>query len=570
MARMIPPVPHPDSPPGEKRLFDRLREDPGTEGWTVLHSLDIAKHQRQVAGEADFVVIAPELGVLCLEVKSHRRVRRDGEGLWHLGSDAPTQRSPFGQAKGQMYSILEFLHRKGMDLRDVPLGWAVWFTSANASVLGTNLEWHDWQLLDRADLRPPVSTTLAEVMRHNRDHLAEKTSRFAASATGPDTAQCRRIAQELRPTFEAGVLPADIREARDTERVRFLDEQLEALDVMEDQRRVLFTGAAGTGKTFLAVEAARRATGKGLKVRVLCFNNALAGWMADTLGDSPEVSVSTLHSLMLEVTGAHAPPSPGRQWWEEELPELAANILLENGGWECDLLIVDEAQDLCAHESYLDLLDLLVPGGLAGGNWLMFGDFDQQAIYGSEDGRVLLDQRSPQHHQHRLYRNCRNTPRIGHMAMKACGLEGLYAGFRRPDDEIDVTVLAYSDDREQEGHLISALKELRENHYPAEQIVVLSPRKDGMVMRMRDSATSGRIAPYGRHGKRTSYSTVHAFKGLDAPAVVITDIDSADSDRYRFLLYIGMSRAADRLVVLAHKKAVGDMLQAMTGGEDHT
>ncbi|TDC88848.1 NERD domain-containing protein [Actinomadura sp. 7K507] len=86
MARMIPPVPVQKAPPGEQLVFERLRDDPGANDWTVLHSLNLARHVRQVEGEADFVVIAPNLGVLCVEVKSHQTVRRDADGMWHLGA----------------------------------------------------------------------------------------------------------------------------------------------------------------------------------------------------------------------------------------------------------------------------------------------------------------------------------------------------------------------------------------------------------------------------------------------------------------------------------------------------
>jgi hypothetical protein len=38
------------APPGEKQLFAALAESTGTDDWTVLHSLAIADHVRQVEG----------------------------------------------------------------------------------------------------------------------------------------------------------------------------------------------------------------------------------------------------------------------------------------------------------------------------------------------------------------------------------------------------------------------------------------------------------------------------------------------------------------------------------------
>ena len=86
MARMIPPVISPDTrSPGEREIFQRLRDDPDTHDWIVLHSLDVAAHRRQVVGEIDFGVIVPGKGVLCLEVKAHTRIRCE-DGLWYFGA----------------------------------------------------------------------------------------------------------------------------------------------------------------------------------------------------------------------------------------------------------------------------------------------------------------------------------------------------------------------------------------------------------------------------------------------------------------------------------------------------
>ena len=80
MARMIPAYCAESAPPGEKAVFAALRDAAGTEHWTVLHSLAIAKHERQVEGEADFVVVAPNAGLLVVvsrEVGDVRRVARE-------------------------------------------------------------------------------------------------------------------------------------------------------------------------------------------------------------------------------------------------------------------------------------------------------------------------------------------------------------------------------------------------------------------------------------------------------------------------------------------------------------
>ncbi|MDY6994487.1 MAG: NERD domain-containing protein, partial [Pseudomonadota bacterium] len=68
MAIMYPPsISAGTKSPGEIDIFEKMKYDPLTTDWVVLHSLDIAEHKRQIEGEADFVIIIPNKGVLCLE-----------------------------------------------------------------------------------------------------------------------------------------------------------------------------------------------------------------------------------------------------------------------------------------------------------------------------------------------------------------------------------------------------------------------------------------------------------------------------------------------------------------------
>lgn len=562
MARMIPPVPVQKAPPGEQLLFHRLRDDPGTRDWTVLHSLNLARHVRQVEGEADFVVIAPSLGVLCVEVKSHRTVRRDADGMWRLGAQPATQRSPFRQSNEQMYSIRKFLNTVGVDIRNIPFASAVWFTGASASVHASSVEWQPWQLLDRHDLRRPVSQVLSSVLGRARQHLASRNRAFDGSQGRPTITQCQEIVSRLRPRFEVAISAADYRQAREQDLQTFLDEQYEALDVMDAERRVVFTGAAGTGKTFLALEAARRASLEGLRVRLVCYNHLLGRWIRREMEGFPGQSAGNLHRMMMELARADPPEGVSNSWWSEQLPLLALEALFAREE-PADVLIVDEVQDLCA-PAYLDVLDLMVKGGLAGGRWLMFGDFERQSIYGTADGRKELKERSPSLYERGLYRNCRNTPRIGRTAADVSGLANVYRGFRRPDDGIDVTFTPYASAEEQERALTGALHALKQEHFQNDEIVVLAPTTKGAAFQARDPALRNHLAEYGTHGKKVGYATVHAYKGLDAPAIIVTDIDAVAGERAESLLYIALSRATDRLTVVARREALEQMWENVT------
>lgn len=552
---MMPPYCPEEAPPGERALFNALASSPETDRWIVLHSLAIASHVRQVKGEADFVVIVPDHGVLVVEVKSHPSSERLPDGRWKLGTQAPTSRGPFQQANEAMHSIKNYLMSRAVNLRSVPVIDAVWFTHVRArTMLPQSPEWHSWQLLDSEDLRTGAVPAILRTLAAGAGHLESRITGFTHGGAGPDQATASRIATILRPKFEAAIVAGDIRRARHAQLVAFIDEQYDALDNMQYNRAILFTGPAGSGKTWLAMEAARREIELGHTGRLLCFNRLLGQRLKEEMADIDGLQVGTFHQEALRLSGSQAPTGAGQQFWDEELPDLAIEALIRHGEREAgDFLIVDEIQDL-AREPFLDVLDLLVKDGLQGGRLLLFGDFERQAIYETGDGRNVLTERISGLATFVLTVNCRNLPRIGTVVEKLTHMIPGYRRFRRPDDGADPEFIPIRRGQDQSAALADAVRALRNDGYGLDEIVVLSPLRQGstaetttdpwlrQVLRPADG-----LAPV---AGQLRFSTIHSFKGLDAPAVIITDLDEATSPNFESLLYIGMSRATDRLTAL--------------------
>ncbi|NJO84477.1 MAG: ATP-binding domain-containing protein [Blastochloris sp.] len=56
--------------------------------------------------------------------------------------------------------------------------------------------------------------------------------------------------------------------------------------------------------------------------------------------------------------------------------------------------------------------------------------------------------------------------------------------------------------------------------------------------------------------KRTvRVSTIHAFKGLESPVIILTELDAVYKDTLDQLLYIGISRARNHLVIIGELPA---------------
>lgn len=545
-----------DAPPGEKAVYARLRDSEETDEWLVLHSLGIADHVRQVEGEADFVVIVPGAGILVIEVKSHQSIDRRSDGTWRLGNDAPTARGPFQQASEAMHSLRSYLEKKNVGLRSIPMLSAVWFTGVRArTLLPGNPEWHDWQVMDSEDVKSAPAAIL-RTLAAGTTHLDDKIKYFSYGGVGPDRETAARIASLLRPKFELATVAGDRRGARESQLTTFIEEQFLALDAASDNHAALFAGPAGSGKTFLAMESARREIATGKQGRLLCFNRFLGNRLASDLADLEGLSVGTFHQELLRLARVdRAPEGAGPEFWNEELPERAMEALIDGGSpLVSDFLIIDEVQDI-AIDPYLDVLDFMVTGGLKEGRLLFFGDFERQAVFENETGRDRLRSRAPYLSTHRLLQNCRNLPRIGYQVNLLSHLQPGYRRFRRQDDGIDPVFRQYPAGQDQSGLLATAIRGLKDDGYDLNEIVVLSPLRDASTaatttdpwLRQILRQADGRAARPGQ----VHYSTIHAFKGLEAPAVVVTDLDTTKiTDNFDSLLYVGLTRATDRLVAL--------------------
>jgi hypothetical protein len=552
MARMIPPTIADDAAPGERAAFAALRDAPGTEDWVVFHSLAIGRHVTQREGEADFVVMAPAIGILVVEVKSHLRIQTDATGRWKLGSDDWTDRSPFTQASREFHSILHFLRQRTLEPAAYPAGYAVWFTAIAKQNIPPAIGWQEWAVLDASDLAQPATAMRRALSAVDRD-TAAKNSGYRHVAGEPTAYRLDRVRDALSPSFAAEIKPAELRRRREQELASFTADQVRTLNLISRVPRVLVEGPAGTGKTYIASEAARRHAGAGERVLVVMFNRLLEGHLRSGLADVDGVTAIRLHAEMERVGGVTSPANGSTDWYNTELPLAALEKATESGfDPPYDYLIVDEAQDI-ASDLNLDFLDAMLVGGLSNGRMLLLGDFSNQNIFrsGIDDGRETIEHRVPGIVPIDLDTNCRNRREIGEWAERASDRSGICKEFRR--DAVTggaVEVRLFSSKADEVNMLDEVVRGLRAEGYGPKDIVILAPYRDSTAHRATDQRIS--VSTLGSGIRDPSYirwGTIHEFKGMEAPAVILTDI-SGTSARLPDLIYAGATRAQDRLVVL--------------------
>ena len=572
---MIPSHPHSTTPPGEIEVFNRLKNDPNTSDWIVLHSLDVVDHIKKVSGEADFLILIPYHGVLCMEVKSHNRVSRRHEGWYYGKNPKPDARGPFKQASEAMHSLRKYLTSRESQFKNLLFWSAACFPNASFSV--ETCEWDDWQCIDKAKFRrAPISKVCISVLEKSKAKMKENHHHGIVDALGEYSMErLKAVVHIFRPCFEA-ISPAHSKiSVLESEIQRYTEEQYLALDFISGNERVIFPGHAGTGKTFISIEAALRARNddKGAKINWICFNKNLARWIKKkSVLRENDIKVTYLHNWLLEISGEKPTQSQHNDsnYWDTELPRLAVEKLLTDGVVESekiDVLIVDEAQDLI-HEDLLDFLDFMLVGGLSTGKWMFFGDYTMQTIYKSahEFDLQTLNGRCHPVALCNLSTNCRNTPRTAHRASRLGRMEPGYVRILRPDDEQEPHFKYYTGKTIQLELLLDTLDSLKEEGYKNEDMVILSPLKDkALVQELKEIPKwkSSLLQETDNISGKIRYSTIHSFKGLEAPVILITDINSVKTRKEEMLLYIGLTRSTDRVYVFIDEKAKEDLLNIL-------
>ncbi|MGH2379783.1 MAG: AAA family ATPase, partial [Candidatus Limnocylindria bacterium] len=306
--------------------------------------------------EADLVVAHPDLGVMVVEVKGGR-VSRIG-GLWDSvdrNGQANRIKDPFAQVTREMHG----LRRKCEELPAWP-AHRVRFARAVC-------------LPDSAYDRSMTPDGPREIVIDHKDMARagdrvreifdwwSRSGDAAAEGGAPGAIGIKALHELLgrdlviESPLAAGVAAAEDRIVTLTER------QFAILDTLHGHRRAVILGVAGSGKTLIAAEKARRLAAEGFEVLLTCFNRPLSEYLAQTVGRLGRITVSTFHRLserLGQEAGLVGPDPAHDTAYFDGLPDVLDRALSALPEHRYDAIVVDEGQDLDA-VWWLPLLDLL-------------------------------------------------------------------------------------------------------------------------------------------------------------------------------------------------------------------
>lgn len=560
MARMIPQTIHPDvKSNAEKRIFSLLRDAPGTKDWVILHSLGLSRHQTKRRGEIDFVILCNR-GVFVLEVKGGRISRN--AGIWQTqdryNEYATLHESPYEQASSAMFALERDIRAKfpdGHPLRRVIIGYGVMLpgTSEDTIEFGTDGDRGLTYCIE--DARQPVSRYIGRIAAF----FEKKTPALQRPAPG----DLEELVDFLRGDFD--LLPPLWSKVKETEEelLELTREQYQILDAMAGRPRVLIRGAAGTGKTELARREALTAARSGKRVLFLCYNRLLAAKLKTDPLMAQYASNLGIHSVyqymdeLIRMSPYADEFNAGRSNMDNNelygrcYPEYASLALLESEESQWDMIVVDEGQDLIT-EQILDFLGLCLAGGLESGIWRWFMDDNHQAAVYCVAEPASVSRLEQFGISHLLTVNCRNTRQI-HDETRMLTNPEVQAVARV--DGLPVRYAWYANPSDQKKQLEKQIQRITTGGVSPADVIILSAVSrtkavagglpEGKVRVLEEAFLIGQDA-----AECIRYSTISAFKGLEADVVVLTDIKEFESDWWKSVLYVGMSRARVELIIL--------------------
>lgn len=553
MAHMYPKIFPADNPSsGEKKVFDFFNKY-APNNWYVLHSFRLPKHKHVVFGEADFIILAPKYGIFVIEVKSGG-IGFDGTDWVFINRErikTRKQRGPFQQASEAMFEVERIIADKlgATYCRNKMLyGYGVIFTDEGSFPAKDMTEDDAWRLCQnngKYDYCDFVKSLSGNFIRE-LINIGKKPPNVLSEQ------EALTIAKTLRPIVECIAPLRAFIKASETEITSLTEEQFDCLDDIQLNKQIVVTGGAGTGKTLLAVEDARRSAQSFEHVGFFSYNKNLAKFIKSNIIE-PNVEVCTFHSYMekhIDMITRLNMTVGGSEYYTKILPQSVCESFKRKDCQKFDKIIVDEFQDLCTVE-YLSVLDKMLIGGLINGRFSFYGDFARQAIFSDSNSFQLLDNVAFYSRKH-LSINCRNTQNIGNELVNVTGYTDKNYRLKILGEPVDYFVWTSQD--EQRQLLKDCIFDLRKKGFGSESIMVLSPSK-------RENSIVGTYDPdgfiIGEYGKEFSpyyamFSTVQSFKGLESEIIVLTDINDYSDTK---LMYVALSRARSKLIVLESKMA---------------
>ena len=590
---MIPSSLPVDATAGEMRLYRLFEKLPVSfTGW-LNPSLD--------GVTADLVLYTPKNGLIVLEVKDwalDQVVSADRQTVqFRKGWDVESRSCPYGQSQMYLNRLKSMFQRPGGGGFILPLQCGVVFPNIRRDDFEARLR-RDSLI---ADLTDPLTTFFADDI----ERLEKSPDKGATLQCFLDSHFPSRFSYEHSVNLvkaaksrlgQAAVLELPVSDWKSGEmRLVTLDEEQEKEALSLSCGRRLLRGPAGSGKTLILVRRAEELWRKGQckKILFLCFNYSFANYIrrmlsnkAVPLGKQAGVEVVQIFDMLSRILDDRIEETGNNSYYDDVLT-LALEALREGhpmrSSW--DAIMVDEAQDFSP--AMIEAVELLLKPG---GPLLAVMDSEQH-LYANTSPEAWLA--LPGMKAVTLKSRYRSTRQIMAFAEDWLDSETYVSDGQLGEVEGEMPRVIQATSSEEAARMAAArISEMRKQGMPQGRMAVLYAKSGQNLPRLIRKALSLQghmwIWPVEDSRAKRRYdittdsvtvSTIHSMKGMDFAHVTLVlprsmaggreksllkrleerraawekrrkSPTAEISDRFRPLIYVGMTRARQSLTVI--------------------
>ncbi|MHA1360820.1 MAG: NERD domain-containing protein [Candidatus Helarchaeota archaeon] len=529
------------SPVSEKKVYNFLKAEI-PKGWYAWHSMKLRTSDNRFA-EADFVIAAPERGILILEVKGGMITKRGGH--WYQNEEM-LKTSPLDQGH-RCRRILADRFRE-MKVEYPELGVVACFPD---TFVGKGPTQDDLRgLIIGKESLPYLGKMLPEMIklatplpRRTRGGWIKELHSMWCESWVPHPQLCLKAKLDMRRHAQLSL------------------EQFEALCRIIENDKVLVKGGAGTGKTLLAMELAKKEAEEGRCVLVLCFTDALGFELARTLGGVPNITAAPVGKFALKLLrdkGMNIEESYTPEFWNPITLQAALDGMPDiEARW--DTVIVDEGQDMgendwCLIEKCAEKRERL---------WIFMDD-----TQGFLEGREVPGELEKQCVKYRLERPYRCPEGIQALADAYIGKgrENLDEVESMPElstmrEAVETKIIRVIGCEKQRAHKAVGreISMLLGEGFKRPEIAVISLRginlEENIIHRGKIGIHRVVWATDERAKENIVCDTFMRFKGLERLAVIVTDLRYV-KDRLGIRMNIALTRATGVVRIVADEEAL--------------